>query len=437
MIKRRSALLAALLLTLSLGGCQGAAPPDVPPPPESQGPQVLAQPVYPEAYGAEDYDARYAVRKENQVSDATREAIRAFAGAAAPLVLADTSQNTVYSPLSLYMALAMTGAGTAGQTRQEFSELLRAPGGEMSLLSGEMGRLFRVLYYDNESGYLRMANSLWLASQYDFHQDYLDQMSRDFYASAHHVSFATPETDAAMSQWIADNTGGLLTPRIESREDWLIALINTIDLSADWLYPAREEDTKEQPFTLADGSQVPAQYLCVTDEFGSYVDGDGYIASSWLFQDPSRGSMVFVLPDQGVTPARLLADPDFLPGVLTSEKRVESKMIYEVPKFSFDSNMELSDAMKALGLKAAFTGGADFSPMTDEPAWIDAIKQEVHVEIDEEGVRAAAYTIVEMMTGGGPQPSGRETKMILDRPFLFIITGEQELPLFVGVVARP
>lgn len=80
---------------------------------------------------------------------------------------------------------------------------------------------------------------------------------------------------------------------------------------------------------------------------------------------------------------------------------------------------------------------ADFSPMTSKVAEIFLSKADhaARVAIDEEGVTAAAYTV--MMMAGAAAPPEEEMDFVLDRPFLFAITGADGLPLFVGVVNRP
>ena len=57
------------------------------------------------------------------------------------------------------------------------------------------------------------------------------------------------------------------------------------------------------------------------------------------------------------------------------------------------------------------------------------------VAIDEEGVTAAAYTV--MMTCGAARPPEDEIDFTLDRPFLFLVTSQDNLPLFTGVVEQP
>ena len=55
--------------------------------------------------------------------------------------------------------------------------------------------------------------------------------------------------------------------------------------------------------------------------------------------------------------------------------------------------------------------------------------------MDEKGVTAAAYTV--MAVCGTGMPMGDEIDFVLDRPFLFAITGGDGLPLFVGIVNQP
>ena len=55
--------------------------------------------------------------------------------------------------------------------------------------------------------------------------------------------------------------------------------------------------------------------------------------------------------------------------------------------------------------------------------------------IDEEGVTAAAYTV--MATAEAGEPPEEEVDFILDRPFIFVITNPDGLPLFAGIVNEP
>jgi serpin B len=78
---------------------------------------------------------------------------------------------------------------------------------------------------------------------------------------------------------------------------------------------------------------------------------------------------------------------------------------------------------------------SNFSAITsDTPIYLTAANQAVRVQIDEEGVKAAAY--IEFPGAGSPMPPEEIIDFILDRPFLFVISNDN-IPLFAGVVNEP
>ena len=42
-----------------------------------------------------------------------------------------------------------------------------------------------------------------------------------------------------------------------------------------------------------------------------------------------------------------------------------------------------------------------------------------------------------MMEAGGAMPNADEVDFVADRPFIFVITGFDGLPLFIGIVNQP
>lgn len=80
-------------------------------------------------------------------------------------------------------------------------------------------------------------------------------------------------------------------------------------------------------------------------------------------------------------------------------------------------------------------GAANFSAITgDVPIFLTAANQSVRVQIDEEGVKAAAY--IEFPGAMSPEPPEEIIDFILDRPFIFAITTDN-IPLFMGTVNNP
>ena len=104
---------------------------------------------YPEAVGFDDYEAKYAIREANQITDSFANAFDDFAYQTASSLLNDNADTNVnYSPLSLYYALAVAASGAEGQTQQELLDLLGVA--DADTLAEQCGNLYRLLYTDNE-----------------------------------------------------------------------------------------------------------------------------------------------------------------------------------------------------------------------------------------------------------------------------------------------
>ena len=103
------------------------------------------------------------------------------------------------------------------------------------------------------------------------------------------------------------------------------------------------------------------------------------------------------------------------------------------------SGLALREALKALGVTDVFDPAvSDFTPLeasTGDPLYVSQAQHAARVKMDEEGCEAAAYTIIMNPTAG--LPPDESVDFTLDRPFLFAITGDMDLPLFVGVVNQP
>ena len=149
--------------------------------------------------------------------------------------------------------------------------------------------------------------------------------------------------------------------------------------------------------------------------------------------------MTFILPDEGTDLSALLANEESLKEAFTGGTYKSGKVVWSIPKFSYDSSFEPIDALKAMGVTDAFDSDrADFSGISaNTPLFISTIRQGTHIGVNENGVEAAAYTIVEMMEGTAIQDSSDTAEMILNRPFLYGITSSDGVLLFVGVCCNP
>ena len=355
-------------------------------------------------------------------------AVTAFAERTLGKIFAD-SENRVYSPISLYAALSMLTEMTDGDTKQQVMDLLGAADSET--LRQTVRDLWMSVYLDDGRSVCRLANGAFLRENADVKQEAVDALADWYYASTYRVPMGTAEADEAIAGWLNQNTGGLLsqeTREIQTEVDNLLRLYNTIYYKSSWQDAFESSQTKQDTFTAANGAKQKTEFMHRT-ESGSYRKGDGYTAAP---RSLNYGRMVFVLPDEGVTPESLLQRQGLL-AELTGDYNA-AELVWSVPKFDVKSSTGLNEALRSLGVTDAFDGTkADFTPLTDNGAAVDSVMQAARVKIDEDGVEAAAYT--ELVCADSAMMEVPPTvEMELDRPFLFVIFDYNNVPLFVGTV---
>ena len=149
-------------------------------------------------------------------------------------------------------------------------------------------------------------------------------------------------------------------------------------------------------------------------------------------------SMFVLLPKeiQGLSKIETSLNMDMINSSIKRMKKEDVKVYF--PKFKIGLSYGLRELMEKLGMKKAFTKGADFSKMTgNRELYISAIIHKTFIEVDEKGTEAAAATAVVMrMKSAGPPQSCPEFKA--DHPFFYFIRENSTgTILFTGRMNNP
>lgn len=396
--------------------------------PGGNGEITLAEPDYPESIGFEDYEARRAIRESYPIDESFTEAMNEFSYKTAAKLLSG-SGNANYSPTSLYYALSVAATGANGKTAAEILSLLGAETPEK--LSQQCENYYRNAYFDNSIGSLKIANSVWVQNGKTLKEDFYKNAAEKFFASVYNVDFSTKEGMKQISDWISENTKGVLAPEKEPDPEQLFSIINTVYFYDEWTDCFSKANTKADDFNLLDGKTVSCDFMN-RGSSGTFRKGEGWTAATLGLKNSD--GMTFILPDEGVSVAEILSDERRLKEALEGGEEVYGEIVWKVPKFSFGSSFDLKESLEALGIESAFSAlNADFSNMTAEEIYLSQAVQQTHIGIDENGVEAAAYT--ELGYAGAGMPEDR-AEMILDRPFIYGIKVAGSW-LFVGVCADP
>ena len=412
----------------SKGGSRDpAAPTGESAPPALSGRYTLAAPQYPTAVSYEN-------RSEAEGLD---DCLRALL----PELLGEKDgKNSVCAPLNVYMALAMLAETTEGESRQEILNLLHVS--DLETLRSRGKALWEVNYRDDETVKELLANSLWLRDGTEYNSETVNTLAKEHYASVFSGPMGDPEYTAALRRWMNEQTKGLLADQIdgiELQKDTAAALVSTLYYQASWAEPFYQP--AEQIFH-GPAADIRCEFMRRCEKNALY-EGEGFLAAGTEIS--GGGAAYFLLPDEGLTPEELLTRREALSFLLTPAgrsgvKNREVLLTLTVPKFDVSDNTDLGERLKRLGVTAVFDPNrSDFGPLVDaaeEPVFLSRAEHGARITVDEKGLTGAAYTVL-LPTAGPGYVQLEELELTLDRPFLFVVTNEAGMPIFVGVVNNP
>ena len=345
--------------------------------------------------------------------------------------------NVFISPFSVSTVLQMVGNGAGGETKAEMQRVLKTTGLPADALNAACKGLNQSLN-SQTNVILNLANAIWYKEGFHLKPGFVSDNKNYFSAKLAGVDFGKPESAQTINDWADKSTHG----KIKQVVQWpfppltRVILANAIYFKGKWDRPF-DGRTEDDPFYVLPGGkpkQVPTMW-----QHGhfNYQQGDGFQAVRLPYAG-KRLQMFLFLPDTNSTPEKLLADlnADTWQNKILPRFHDEQGLL-GLPRFKLDYDVILNDPLKVLGMRQAFAGAADFSAMAQEPLFVSEVKQKSFVEVNEEGTEAAAVTTVRMTLSAMPVPRNA-FNMIVDRPFLFIITDDQtKSVLFMGVIYDP
>lgn len=353
---------------------------------------------------------------------------------------AQNQENTLISPISVSIALSMTANGADKQTRTEMENVLG-----LSVEDINEYMAYYLTHIGNSSdARVNIANSVWFRDDEELtvEEDFLDTNS-NYYDAEIYASPFDAGTVKDVNSWVEGKTDGMIPELIrEISPDTMLMLINAIAFDAKWSNPYEDYQVKDGTFTAADGTEQDVQMLhCDGDDYYEFENAVGFSKA----YEGHGYRFVAILPDEGMTVSEWIAQMDS-EAVLTelSEPERDYIVITQTPKFKYETDLKLKDVLSAMGMSTAFDRTeADFYKMGkrtvdgfDYPLYIGEVLHKTCIDLNESGTRAAAVTAV-IMNAAGDAPSEEEPiikYITLDRPFVYMIVDNNNIPLFMGTV---
>ena len=336
------------------------------------------------------------------VSLPLQEGMRPFYEGLMAQMLSGTKDNAVCSPISIYLALSMLAEVTAGGTQKQILDVLNVP--DTETLRKNAAALWESNYSDSPAQQSRLANSFWLNDHFNCNRSVLRRLADMYHADSFIGVPGSDAMDKALRKWTDDNTGGLLAEHVKDLKldrDTVLALVSAI----------------YYPMDVYEGEHFTSVALPMK----------------------TSGFVYICLPKEGTDAGALAADPELLDIVHMNDhwtSGYNTTVCLSLPKFSVSGKTDLIGTLRSLGITDAMDEGkADFTPLAakkEEAAGLHLGRAEhaAKLSIDEEGVVGAAYTMFMIPTAGWPE----RIELTVDRPFFFLVTGQDNSILFAGVV---
>jgi len=353
-------------------------------------------------------------------------------------VTGEENKNLMLSPLSASTALTMLLNGCGGDTYTQLQETLKYPAGTTI---GDINEAYKSLVDQllnaDPKVKLALANAIFYRNGFSIKAPFLEKMHNDYKATVDDLDFAAPAALTTINKWAGDNTNGKI-PKVlnEIDPDAVMFIMNALYFNGDWSYQFDKSLTQERPFYPDGGNAVDVNTM--NGEVGSkVVYGNGFRAIEMPY-GRTNFTMVVIVPEETLSAFYPSFTPQLWNQITSDLDGLDEfgKTIVFMPKFKFSYEKYLNDQLISMGMVDAFIPyQADLSGISSNSIYVDFVKQNTFVEVDEEGTEAAAVTTIGInLTSMPPQPQ----QFVIDKSFIFAIRERTtNTLLFIGQVLNP
>lgn len=371
--------------------------------------------------------------------------VNQFSAKTSILIGCNGQDNTVVSPLSIFMALGMSVECADNNTRKELLEALGLTYEELiSNINYLCYTCNQILSQDDQTearNLIKCVNSLWLNPKAETKEKGLEQLTKYYYSDIFKMD-ANCDINKIITSYIKNETNGFLSPDLQLSSDVEMVLMNVVYLKEIWKNIGIELNLSDKQYNFQnyDGSTTTTPLL-----EGEYFEGKAETTDSYrkFYTSTNSGyTLTFIVPNTGYT-----IDDIFTADVLNQKDNYlyeDEAFIYKTrclfPEFTAEYDNDIKDIISQMGVNDFFVPGAcDFSHLTDQQVFCNKIKHVTKLEATRKGIEGAAVTAVEMLKNALPIEDNRKEicyDFVVDRNFVFSLKNRDGVTLFTGVVKK-
>lgn len=344
--------------------------------------------------------------------------------------------NLMLSPLSAGVALTMLLNGSENNTYNQIYQMLGYEGLSKIQVNEVYKSLVDQLLKADPKVKLAIANATWYKKGVTVKPNFLDVMRNDFSAHVEDLDFTAPSALKVINDWASDNTYGKI-PKVLNQvsPDAVMFLMNALYFKGAWANQFDKARTQSELFHKGDGSDKPVEMMHLK------LNANVYLAEDFKALELNYGrtnfSMIIMLPSESLKSFYDSFDDSMWNRLSNQFDSTTNSSEWEIslPKFKFSCDKILNDQLMSLGMRDAFNSElCNLSGISDTELYVNFVKQNTFIEVNEEGSEAAAVTTIGIETTSIDIPN----EFIVNKPFIFAIREKTtNTILFVGKVVDP
>ena len=347
-------------------------------------------------------------------------------------------KNSIFSPLGAEYSLEIISNGAGGHTQK----LLQHKLGTSQYSFDDINALRRkmMLYHAKvveddfiatKTAFMKSSNLLLFREGKTIKQDYVQTIGHDYFVDC--LSYQN-ENDAKsiVDTWNKEtNHGAFKDIPMEFDTNTDIYLINTLLFNGAWVQEFY--DAKPDTFFVTKDDVRIVDMMSKTEKEGCfrYMQNNQYA----MLRMPYVGSfyMDVILPNENLTVNSLIKQMN-MEQYENSTKVLKKYDIIDVsfPKFHVKSEIDLKYLLAEMGLTDIFSKKADLSLMSDSPRYVNKMKQNIEIDVDEKGTHVEAITSTSFATLSEVSKPTR-AEFYANRPFIYFIRDNFGSICFAGV----
>ncbi len=371
--------------------------------------------------------------------------------------------NICVSPVSIYMALALTIECSAENTR---NELLNAIGVTYEEVKTYTKRLYAQMNQEftqiNEFGQKEvkalelLTNSIWFEESIALKEVGLTNLANYYNCSSYAAPFSknNHKANQALRDYVKRNTKGLIDRDFQLSKDALIALVNTLYLKDIWNSLGDELTFTKEKYSFKNYNDQIQNLELLQGYYntGKVIETETF---NHFYTMTNHGfKLKFIVPKDDYT-----VDDIYTKEVLEEVNRINDyQAVNDInktisytrclfPEFKANFNEDITKIIKnKFNVNDLFNyKTCNFSNIVDETEYLDkypgiycsTIIHQTELSVNKKGIEGAAVTIV-AMDGATDNPIEDYQKVyydfVINRDFVFMLTDSSDVVLFTGVV---